>query len=137
MVGISIKYSKDGGLATSKIGPKPRGQRLPPDSRLPGGYGFVRGKEWGFSAQLFPVESIVNWPTFVAMKALGIVLIIVGIIGLVQGGLRYNQKDEVARIGDAKLSVTSEKHVTIPWWVGAALVAGGAVVLVLPRRASA
>ncbi|MCC7123868.1 MAG: DUF3185 domain-containing protein [Acidobacteria bacterium] len=64
------------------------------------------------------------------MKALGIVLIVLGVIGLAYGGLSWTRKDKVLDAGP--IEITADKRESLPLSpiaAGACLIAG--VVLVL------
>jgi len=64
---------------------------------------------------------------------IGILLIIFGIVSLGYRGITYNKQEEVAKLGDIKVTANTEKTVSIPPLVGgASLVAG--IILVLAGR---
>ena len=58
-----------------------------------------------------PMETNVN-----AMKMLGIVLIIGGILGLVYGGFSYTKENHETKIGPLVLSVADKETVNVPIW---------------------
>ena len=68
------------------------------------------------------------------MKIAGIVLLALGLLGLLYGGFRYTTRENVVEIGS--LHITAEREHTLPIVpiAGAALVAAGAVMLVVSRR---
>ena len=68
------------------------------------------------------------------MKALGLVLVIIGLVGLVYGGIRWTHRDKVVDLGPVE--VTQEKHesVPIPPIAGAVCVVAGAIILAAGRR---
>ena len=68
------------------------------------------------------------------MKALGIVLVVLGVIGLAYGGFQWTHKKTVMDLGPVE--VTSEKHdrLPIPPVAGAAFLVAGVVLLVVKRR---
>jgi len=69
------------------------------------------------------------------MKLIGILLIVLGVVALAVGGIRYTKRDKVLDIGP--LEATTVQHKTIPLSpiVGIAAVAGGiALVAVGSRR---
>jgi len=70
-----------------------------------------------------------------AMKILGIVLIVGGILGLVYGGFTYTKETHDAKIGPLELSVKDKETVNIPVWVGVGAVVLGAALLVSRRTA--
>ena len=69
------------------------------------------------------------------MKVVGLVLIVLGIIGLAYGGVRWTTREKVVDLGPVE--VTSEKHerVPIPPIAGAACLVAGAALVVAARRA--
>jgi multidrug transporter EmrE-like cation transporter len=69
-----------------------------------------------------------------AMKILGIVLIVGGILGLAYGGFSYTKETEKAKIGPITLSVTDKERVNIPMWVGIGAVVVGGLILVFGSR---
>ena len=69
-----------------------------------------------------------------AMKILGIVLIVGGILGLVYGGFSYTKETHEAKIGPITLSVTDKERVNIPMWVGIGAVVVGGLILVFGGR---
>jgi multidrug transporter EmrE-like cation transporter len=61
-----------------------------------------------------------------AMKMLGIVLIVGGILGLAYGGFTYTKETHETNIGPIVLSVTDKETVNVPIWAGVgAIVIGG------------
>ena len=68
------------------------------------------------------------------MKVIGIVLIVVGVLALAVGGIRYTTREKVLDLGP--IEATSEKHHTIPLSpiVGIAAVVGGIAVLAAGSR---
>ncbi len=71
-----------------------------------------------------------------AMKLVGIVLIVGGILGLAYGGFSYTKETHETTIGPLTLSVTDKETVNIPIWAGiAAIVAGGVLLVVGGKRA--
>jgi len=69
------------------------------------------------------------------MKAIGILLIVIGAIGVVWGGFSYVKDRDTAHLGPINLVVESKDRVSIPPVVGlAALVAGGLLVVMSSRK---
>lgn len=64
-------------------------------------------------------------------KAAGIGLIIVGVLALTYGGFSYTRRQNEAKVGSLRLSVTQKKHVNVPVWAGVGAVAAGAVLLLV------
>ena len=69
-----------------------------------------------------------------AVKLLAVVLIVAGIAGLAYGKFSYTKANHEAKIGPFDLSVQEKKTVNIPLWAGIAAIAGGVVLLVIPKQ---
>jgi uncharacterized membrane protein YidH (DUF202 family) len=69
-----------------------------------------------------------------ALKMVGLVLIVAGILGLVYGGFSYTRETHEARIGPLELSVKDKDTVTIPVWAGVGAIVVGGLVLVVSRK---
>ena len=64
------------------------------------------------------------------MKALGIVLIVLGIVMIVFREVRFTHKEEVADLGPIELNKKEQKRVAWPTYAGVAIAVCGVVVLV-------
>lgn len=69
-----------------------------------------------------------------AMKILGIILIVGGILGLVYGGFTYTKDTHEAKIGPLVLSVTDKETVNVPIWAGVGAIVIGGLLLVFGRK---
>jgi uncharacterized membrane protein len=69
-----------------------------------------------------------------AMKLLGVVLLIGGILGLVYGGFTYTKETHEARIGPLTLSVKDKETINVPIWAGVGAIAIGGLLLVSGTR---
>ena len=69
-----------------------------------------------------------------AVKVLGIVLIVGGILALVYGGFSYTKETHEAKIGPITLSVTDKERVNVPMWVGIGAVVIGGLILVFGSK---
>jgi len=69
-----------------------------------------------------------------ALKVLGIVLIVGGIVALVYGGFGYTKETHSTKIGPVTLSVSDKERVNVPLWVGIGAVVVGGLILVLGNR---
>jgi len=69
-----------------------------------------------------------------ALKVLGIVLIVGGIVALVYGGFSYTKETHSTKIGPVTLSVSDKERVNVPLWVGIGAVVVGGLILVLGNR---
>lgn len=65
-----------------------------------------------------------------AVKMVGIVLIIAGVLGLAYGSFSYTKETHEAKLGPLQLSVKEKEIVNVPVWAGVgAIVIGGALLL--------
>jgi len=69
-----------------------------------------------------------------AMKLLGIILLVGGILGLAYGGFTYTKETHEAKIGPIVLSVKDKETVNVPVWAGIAAVVIGGLLLVSGTR---
>lgn len=67
-------------------------------------------------------------------SVIGIVLIIAGLLALGYQGFTYTSKEQVAQIGDLKVTAETQKSVTFPPIVGALSLAAGIVLVVVGRK---
>jgi uncharacterized membrane protein len=68
------------------------------------------------------------------VMALGIILVILGLVGIVHPEFDYHKREEVAKIGPVTATVDKEQRATIPPLAAAALLIAGAVLIVLGPR---
>ena len=70
-----------------------------------------------------------------AVKIVGIVLIVAGVLGLVYGGFSYTKETHEAKLGPIELSVKDKETVNVPVWAGVgAIVVGGALLLFAGKK---
>ncbi len=69
-----------------------------------------------------------------ATRALGIVLIVAGILALVYGGFTYTKETHEAKIGPLVLSVTDKETVNVPIWAGVGAIVIGGLILVMGNK---
>jgi len=71
------------------------------------------------------------------MKAIGIVLVLLGILGFALGGVSFSRKEKVADLGPLEISQkkTERIHIT-PVAAGVAVIAGIALVAIGSRRSA-
>jgi drug/metabolite transporter (DMT)-like permease len=68
-----------------------------------------------------------------AMRILGVILLVLGILGVVYGGFSYRKETADAKVGPIEIQVTEKERVNIPLWAGILVsVAGLALVLKKP-----
>jgi len=70
------------------------------------------------------------------MKALGVVLIVLGLVGLAYGGIRWTEKDKVVDIGPVEVTRTEHKSIPLPPIAGALSLVAGVVLMVAGGRRS-
>lgn len=68
------------------------------------------------------------------MKAIGIVLIIVGVLMLVFNGFNVKKKENVADIGPIEINKTETKRVDWPLYAGGIVAVVGVVLVVAGRK---
>lgn len=68
------------------------------------------------------------------MKLIGIVLIIVGVLALAVGGIRYTTRDTVIDIGPVKATADKDHYVPLSPIFGIAAVVGGIALVVTDSR---
>ena len=71
-----------------------------------------------------------------AMKILGIVLVVGGILGLVYGGFTYTKETHETKIGPLVLSVTDKETVNVPVWAGVSAIVIGGLLLAYGSKKS-
>jgi hypothetical protein len=64
------------------------------------------------------------------VRAAGIVLLVLGLLGIAYGGFSYTREKTAAKIGPIEIEVKEKEHVNVPLWAGVAVAAVGAVLLV-------
>jgi uncharacterized membrane protein YdcZ (DUF606 family) len=69
-----------------------------------------------------------------AVKIMGIVLIVAGIVGLLYGQFSYTKETHDVKLGPLELSVAEKQTVNVPLWAGVAAIVGGGVLLFYGSR---
>jgi drug/metabolite transporter (DMT)-like permease len=69
------------------------------------------------------------------MKAIGIVLIVIGIVALIYGGFTYTTQKRVLDVGPIQATRSENHTVPLPPILGALALIGGVVLLVTDKRA--
>ena len=67
------------------------------------------------------------------MKILGVILIVVGVVCLVYGGIKYTKREQVIDIGPLKVDAQREKTLPIPPLVGIVVLATGITLLLIKK----
>ena len=68
-------------------------------------------------------------------KALGMILVVLGLIGLAWGGFTYTTREKVVDIGPIHATREKTHDVPLPPIVGAVALIGGVLLLVAGRKA--
>jgi hypothetical protein len=63
------------------------------------------------------------------MKAVGLVLVVLGIIGLVYGGITWTRRDTIVDAGPIEITADKRESVPLPPVVGGLLLVAGIVLL--------
>jgi hypothetical protein len=71
-----------------------------------------------------------------AMKALGMVLILGGILALAYGGFTYTKETHETKIGPVVISVKDKETVNVPMWAGVGAIVLGGLLLVSGNKRS-
>ena len=66
------------------------------------------------------------------MKAIGVALIVLGLVGLLYGGLSWTRKEKVIDVGPVEVTADKHEHLPVPPIVGGVLLVAG-IALVLKR----
>jgi len=69
------------------------------------------------------------------LKALGIILVLLGLIGVVWGGVTYTTREKVIDIGPIQATREKTHHFPLPPVAGIVLLAGGITLLVVGKKA--
>ena len=67
------------------------------------------------------------------MKALGVILVILGLLGLAYGGFTWTRKDIVVDAGPIEITRDKHERIAIPPLAGGLLVAAGVGLLMMRR----
>ena len=66
-----------------------------------------------------------------AVRIIGIVLIVAGVLGLVYGGFTYTKETHKAKLGPLELTIVDDETVNIPVWAGVGAIVLGGVLLIV------
>jgi uncharacterized membrane protein len=69
-----------------------------------------------------------------AIKMIGVVLIVAGVLGLAYGSFSFTKETHEAKIGPLELQVKDKETVNIPAWAGVGAIVIGAVLLLVPLK---
>jgi hypothetical protein len=68
------------------------------------------------------------------MKALGIILIVIGLGMFIFHGFTYTKKENVANIGPVEINTNEDKTVSWPYYAGGIAILAGIGVLAIDRK---
>ena len=66
----------------------------------------------------------------------GLILVVLGLVGVGYGGIRYTQRREVARVGPLQVTTREERTIPISPILGGVAIIAGVALIVAVRRAS-
>lgn len=69
-----------------------------------------------------------------AVKLVAVALIIAGGLGLAYGRFTYTKETQQAQLGPLQLTVSDQETINIPVWAGAAAIAAGLLMLLIPKK---
>ena len=69
-----------------------------------------------------------------AVKMLGIVLIVGGVLGLMYGGFTYTKETHETKLGPLTLSIADKETINVPIWAGVGAVVLGGILLVFGNK---
>jgi uncharacterized membrane protein YdcZ (DUF606 family) len=69
-----------------------------------------------------------------ALKIVGVVLILAGILALVYRSFSYTKETHDAKIGPLELQLKEKETVSIPTWAGVASIVIGGILLIVPLK---
>lgn len=69
-----------------------------------------------------------------AIKIIGALLIVGGVLGLAFGGFTYTKETHEAKLGPLQLSVAEKETVNIPLWASIISIAAGAGLLLVGSK---
>ncbi len=71
------------------------------------------------------------------MKAIGVILIVVGLVGLIWGGISWTDRDTVVDMGPVEIQSAEREGIALPPVAGAICLAVGAILLIAGRGGGA
>jgi len=69
-----------------------------------------------------------------AVKIMGIVLIVAGILGLLYGKFNYTKETHDIKLGPIEMSLEEKQTVNIPAWAGVGAIVGGGILLLYASK---
>jgi hypothetical protein len=71
-----------------------------------------------------------------AVKIMGTVLIVAGILGLLYGKFMYTKETHDIKLGPIEVSVAEKQTVNVPVWAGVVAILGGGALLLYSSKKS-
>ena len=71
------------------------------------------------------------------MKAIGFVLVVLGILALAYGGINYNRNRTVLQMGSMEVTATEHESIPVPAIAGVIVLIGGVALLMFDKRSKA
>lgn len=68
------------------------------------------------------------------MRAIGIVVLAIGILALVYGGIHNSMQTREVKVGTLEVSLNEKRQLNVPLWAGVALALVGGGLLVSGRK---
>ncbi|HQT30860.1 MAG TPA: hypothetical protein PLE48_07055 [Thiobacillus sp.] len=68
-----------------------------------------------------------------AVKLLGVVLIVAGVLGLIYGGFTYTRDTHEAKLGPIEFTIKDRETVNVPIWAGVGALAAGVFLLFIRK----
>jgi hypothetical protein len=69
-----------------------------------------------------------------AIKIVGVILIVAGILGLAYGSFSFTKETHEAKIGPLELSVKEKETINVPVWAGVGAIVVGGILLFVPLK---
>ena len=69
-----------------------------------------------------------------ALKLIGLILIVGGVLALAFGGFSYTKDSSAVKVGPVELSVKQKETVNVPLWAGVGAMVAGGLLLVLGKK---
>lgn len=66
----------------------------------------------------------------------GLLLVVLGLVGVAYGGIKYTRQREVARVGPVQVTTREQHTIPISPIVGGVVILAGVALIVAVRRAS-
>ncbi len=69
-----------------------------------------------------------------SIKAIALVLIVAGILGLTYGGFSYTKNTTVVKLGPIEVSAKEKETVNVPMWAGIGAIVVGGLLLIMGSK---